>query len=240
MFDKFKFAEIIKNIKGTYSSQEEFAKKSDIGRTYLSQYMNMKLKEPPKPKILQKLAENSNGITTYNELMNICGYLDDNYFFNLQSLKDTLKENEEFYLNKLVSYSLTNDEKEIYDCIIDIIDVSKFYGLSNNKIDSELNTYFNNTDYISAKSKQKIKERIKLFIECCFTTRKIENSLFELEYEHNYSNNKNYASANNIHKNLYDDKVFNHLENYNKLNDLGKQTADIYVEALTEISKYIE
>lgn len=30
------------------------------------------------------------------------------------------------------------------------------------------------------------------------------------------------------------------LENYNKLNDLGKQTADIYVEGLTEILKYTE
>lgn len=75
MFDKNKFAQIIKNIKETYHSQEEFSKKSNIGRTYLSQYMNMKLDEPPKPKILEKLANNSNGITTYNELMQVCGYV---------------------------------------------------------------------------------------------------------------------------------------------------------------------
>lgn len=74
MFDKNKFAKIIKNIKETYISQEEFSQKSEIGRTYLSQYMNMKLSEPPKPKILKKLADASNGITTYEELMIICGY----------------------------------------------------------------------------------------------------------------------------------------------------------------------
>ena len=74
MFDKIKFAQIIKNIKETYSSQEDFSKKSDIGRTYLSQYMNMKLDEPPKPKILEKLANSSHSITTYEELMRICGY----------------------------------------------------------------------------------------------------------------------------------------------------------------------
>ena len=43
MFDKNKFAKVIKDIKETYNSQEEFAKKSTIGRTYLSQYMNIKL-----------------------------------------------------------------------------------------------------------------------------------------------------------------------------------------------------
>lgn len=74
MFDKSKFAQIIKNIKETYNTQEEFAKKSGIGRTYLSQYMNMKLEEPPKPKTLQKLANSSNGLITYDELMQVCGY----------------------------------------------------------------------------------------------------------------------------------------------------------------------
>ena len=74
MFDKNKFAIIIRNIKATYETQEEFSKKSGIGRTYLSQYMNMKLDEPPKPKILEKLANASNNITTYDELMQVCGY----------------------------------------------------------------------------------------------------------------------------------------------------------------------
>lgn len=77
MFNKNEFAKIIKNIKDTYISQEEFANKSGIGRTYLSQYMNMKLDIPPKPRILKKLADASNGITTYKELMLICNYIDD-------------------------------------------------------------------------------------------------------------------------------------------------------------------
>ncbi len=38
----------------------------------------------------------------------------------------------------------------------------------------------------------------------------------------------------------FDDNTLKHIENYNKLNVLGKQTADIYVEGLTEISKYTE
>ncbi len=76
-FNKIKFANIIKKIKDTYNSQEEFAEKSGIGRTYLSQYMNMKLNNPPKLNILKKLADASNGITTYKELQLICNYIDD-------------------------------------------------------------------------------------------------------------------------------------------------------------------
>ena len=74
MFDKNKFAQIIKNIKENYDSQEDFAEKSGIGRTYLSQYMNGKMDKPPKPEILEKLANASNGTIDYEELMNICGY----------------------------------------------------------------------------------------------------------------------------------------------------------------------
>lgn len=74
-FDKVKFANIIKNIKETYSNQEEFSKQSGIGRTYLSQYMNMKKNNPPKLRILKKLADASNGVATYKQLMLICNYI---------------------------------------------------------------------------------------------------------------------------------------------------------------------
>ena len=113
MFDKNKFAQILKNINETYDSQRDFAKKSGINRTYLSQYMNIKLDEPPKPNILKKIADNSNGIVSYYELMIICGYVDsdnididkliDNFFdtypdtqfsISYQDLKNrTLEEN---------------------------------------------------------------------------------------------------------------------------------------------------
>ena len=74
MFYKDKFSNILKQIKETYNSQEEFARYSGVGRTYISQYMNGNLDTPPKPKILEKIANSSKGITTYDELMQICGY----------------------------------------------------------------------------------------------------------------------------------------------------------------------
>lgn len=96
MFDKNKFAQILKNITDTYESQREFSKKSKINRTYLSQYINMKLDEPPKPKLLEKLAISSHGITTYAELMEVCGYIE------LPSYKDI--KNNEFNKNKAILY----------------------------------------------------------------------------------------------------------------------------------------
>lgn len=74
MFDKEKFGTIIKRINDSYPTQHDFASRSGVNRTYLSQYINMKLDTPPKPKILEKLASSSRGITTYDELMQICGY----------------------------------------------------------------------------------------------------------------------------------------------------------------------
>lgn len=100
MFDKNKFAQIIKNISETYSNQREFSKKSEINRTYLSQYMNMKLNEPPKPKILKKLAQSSNNITTYEELMDICGYTNNMYKNKILMLEKYKKEIENLKLTK--------------------------------------------------------------------------------------------------------------------------------------------
>lgn len=45
-------------------------------RTYISKYINLKLDNPPTPEILRKIANSSKGLTTYTELMLICGYLE--------------------------------------------------------------------------------------------------------------------------------------------------------------------
>lgn len=76
MFDKIKFAKIIKDIYSTFDTQREFSKKTGVSRTYLSEYMNMKKEKAPSPKILKTLAANSKGITNYRELMQVCGYTD--------------------------------------------------------------------------------------------------------------------------------------------------------------------
>lgn len=76
MFNKNKFALILKDIYSTFDNQREFADALHVNRAYLSQYMNMKLENPPTPKILSRIAKNAKGITNYKELMQICGYTD--------------------------------------------------------------------------------------------------------------------------------------------------------------------
>lgn len=76
MFDKIRFAKIIKEISETYESQRIFSKESGINRTYISGYMNLKIDNPPLPPTLKRLANASHGKTSYSELMDICGHID--------------------------------------------------------------------------------------------------------------------------------------------------------------------
>ena len=82
MFNKVDFANILKKINSLYENQTQFANASGVNRTYLSQYMNLKLDTPPSPKILKGIANASKGLTTYDDLMKICDYIDiiDNFF----------------------------------------------------------------------------------------------------------------------------------------------------------------
>lgn len=74
MFSKEEFSEILKEINNTYSNMTEFSETAKFDRTYISKYINQKLNNPPSPKILGKIANASNGITSYEHLMRICGY----------------------------------------------------------------------------------------------------------------------------------------------------------------------
>lgn len=74
MFDKKLFSEILNKIYSSYENQRAFAEATRVNRGYLSRYINQKLDAPPTPKILRGIADASKGITTYEELMYICGY----------------------------------------------------------------------------------------------------------------------------------------------------------------------
>ena len=71
MFDKETFSNVLKKINSTYSTMTEFAQKADFDRTYISKYINMKLDNPPSPKILEKIANASNNITSYVDLIKV-------------------------------------------------------------------------------------------------------------------------------------------------------------------------
>lgn len=77
MFKEKEFSEILQKIINSYDSITEFSERSEVNRTYLSKYINMKLENPPAPRILGKIADNSKKLTTYDELMQICGYTEE-------------------------------------------------------------------------------------------------------------------------------------------------------------------
>jgi len=102
-YDRKKFIKILEKIKSTYSSLNEMADKSEITSSYLSKIMSSKYEEPPSPKILRGIAKASHDITTYMELMYICGYIDkrdifeySNSVFTSDSIINCIRKSEIF------------------------------------------------------------------------------------------------------------------------------------------------
>lgn len=106
MFNKKIFSDILSKINSTYSTMTDFAKKASFDRTYISKYINMKLDNPPTPKILEKIANASNGITSYYELMSVCDYIRTPDLFSDEinpSLVNTFKET-------FIEYGISSDD----------------------------------------------------------------------------------------------------------------------------------
>ena len=119
MFNIDKFSNILQRINSEYSSMTEFAKKATLDRSYISKYINKKLVNPPTPKILLGIANASNGITTYDELMKICGYISLDSNTNSKSLDMQLSENIfDNYKNKLDKYNLSTNELNYLEKIL--------------------------------------------------------------------------------------------------------------------------
>ena len=109
MFDQNKFASILKEINETYNTMTDFGKSASFDRTYISKYINKKLSNPPTPKILEKIAKASNGVTTYSELMDICGYLD------IPSRKTIKKQIYDSNKIEIINHNFSDDEIKIIE-----------------------------------------------------------------------------------------------------------------------------
>lgn len=161
MFDKIKFAKILSNINDTYDTMTEFSEKSGVNRTYLSQYINQKLDSPPSPKVLLKIANNSNEITSYEELMNICGFLISKRnppLINLKKANETLQ-----YNNLIKNIKFTIEEKELINELIDYFE--KNYNKDDSLEENEKNALLfldnKNTNNIDISN---IKKGLSLYI----------------------------------------------------------------------------
>lgn len=204
MFNKNKFALILKNINDTYSSQRDFSKKSEINRTYLSQYMNMKLEDPPKPKILKKLAENSNGITTYNELMQTCGYINNNFSEIDQKKLSSLYEQLSNLDNVRSKDDLRLSFKESQICHSLFNQVLK-YLYDSKTTPSTFNSYeiLDGIDFVSDKSKKRIAEALRRDFEYFYYTNKIEQKILNIKGQNNYNEDSLKKESNSSSNTLF-------------------------------------
>lgn len=75
-FDKENFAKILLKIRDSYGSINQMAEKTGVTSAYLSKLIRLMYNNAPSPEILKKIADNSNGVVSYYELMIICGYVD--------------------------------------------------------------------------------------------------------------------------------------------------------------------
>ena len=85
-FDKERFSQILLQIKNSYGSINRMAEKSDVTAAYISKLIRLMYSNAPSPVILEKIAKSSNGITSYEELMRVCGHI------RSDSIDDSLKQ----------------------------------------------------------------------------------------------------------------------------------------------------
>ena len=105
-FDRKALSNIIKTLCGHYGSINKFGKKVDMSPAYLSRVMKGFYKGAPSPDILRRIADGSDGLFTYIELMYVCGYFTSEEYDMLRKgcsmrnpdrIPEVLKELEEFW-----------------------------------------------------------------------------------------------------------------------------------------------
>lgn len=164
MFDQDKFANILKKINSTYATMTDFGKNASFDRTYISKYINKKLSNPPTPKILEKIAKASHGITNYNELMHICGYLS---VYNSDNI-DIFAENnnqEKPYLFLNIKDNYNDLSKEENFSLQEIFEIFKERLMNNQEINWEIIQSNKDLSYHKLSNKENLKKAIQSILD---------------------------------------------------------------------------
>lgn len=117
-FNKEEFAEILQIMSNSYGSINKMAKKTGVTASYISKLIRLKYNNPPSPEILQKLSDNSISLTSYDNLMCICGYSN--------NTKQNINNNSiNFNFIKYKNLNKTG-QKKVNDYINDLIATNKY------------------------------------------------------------------------------------------------------------------
>lgn len=105
IFNDKEFSNILAQINNLYENMTEFAKSANFDRSYISKYIHLKLPNPPSPKILERIANASKGVTNYEELMRICGYFGAPH----SAIYDFSSDNDKKSIDLIINYSILNN-----------------------------------------------------------------------------------------------------------------------------------
>ena len=145
MFNKKIFSKILTDIISQYNSLRDFSNVSGFNRTSISKYVREFFDNPPSPKILKNIAEASKGITTYSELMEVCGYIPKATSTDFKSLDTQLAESIfNNHINLLDKYDLSNG---------DILEIKKIL-IERNEHDTSIESQLNNLANTFANAKE--------------------------------------------------------------------------------------
>jgi transcriptional regulator with XRE-family HTH domain len=110
-----KFAELALLVKKAIGnrSQNQFALKSGVNSGHLSRILNGKINNPPEPDTLKKIAANSQGNVTYQELMIASGHID----ASIKVVEN--KSNEEVIYDILKDKGLDDKDIKVVQSVID-------------------------------------------------------------------------------------------------------------------------
>ena len=222
MFNKDLFSRKLSLINDTYNSMTDFAKNANFDRTYISKYINKKLNNPPTPKILEKIALASNNITSYEELMQICGYINLLNFDNGKIYADSNKTNpyQIFTETYIEDISLNDKELKAYDEISEIIanelKIGEIFNI--NYIEKNTNLYYHK---LTSQGKEKvlnlIKQSIEYIINLQYSLEKYKNIIFKIPILKTIKANYDWLSKENVIGNITDkDTIKNYEKNINE------------------------
>lgn len=143
MYNQETLINILKKIQGE-RSLNKFAEDINVDSAYLSRIFNYKRTNPPTPDILKKMADNSRGLTTYMELMIICGYITHENIeekTRILSTYNDIRNNKITLEEKLKYVKLTKNEEKIANNYINEVLNSVSYMIYNSKENKKIFDY---------------------------------------------------------------------------------------------------
>lgn len=193
-FDKENFSKILTEIKNSYGSINKMAEKMEITAAYISKLIRNMYDNAPSPEILKKISDNSNGLVTYENLMEVCGYLDNEYirkyFIHNYNVSNTTFEKA---LGNNIFDGLNEKESEVLAQII------KDYHKKNISFDK--NKYLSDLNFESkSKVVNKYNEMLKAQLDILSSVKKTTKALQEINDSESISEKaktlNNYSNSN--------------------------------------------